>query len=253
MEISQSAYDEFDYKKVCTLSKEYDVNLWSLHLPFFPFESIEISSCDKTVRDNTVQRMTEIIKRAADTGIDKFIIHPSGEPIDDVRFERLKYAKESLSKLADVCEQNGAVICAENLPRTCLGHSIEEMKKLVADDNRIKICIDTNHITVEKPEDIILALANRIVTVHISDFDFVNERHWLPGEGKIDWKAVLKALGQIEYNGVFLYEIGYKCPETILRDRDLTATDFVKNANELFSGGDITVLSSPKPGLGMWR
>ena len=37
MEISQSAYDEFDYKKVCTLSKEYDVNLWSLHLPFFLF------------------------------------------------------------------------------------------------------------------------------------------------------------------------------------------------------------------------
>ena len=252
IEISLRSYDEFDYKEAYTLSKNYNVNIWSLHLPFVPFGLIEISSKDKQLRDSSVNRFTEIISNAAEIGIDKFVVHPSGEPIPDSdREERMKNAKESLSKIADVCEKNGAVLCVENLPRTCLGHSIEEMKELLADDSRLKMCFDTNHIIVQKPENIILAMADRIVTLHVSDFDFIDERHWLPGEGKIDWHAVLNALSQIGYKGAFMYELGYTCPKTIVRDRDLIPKDFVKNANELFNGADITVISSPKSGLGM--
>ena len=33
--------------------------------------------------------------------------------------------------------------------------------------------------------------------------------------------------------------------------KNLIPKDFVKNANELFNGADITVISSPKSGLGM--
>ena len=254
IEISESDYENFDYREVYKFSNDYGVNLWSLHLPFAPFDVIDISSKDKQLRDNTINLLTEIINKGAEIGIDKFIVHPSGEPLDDNdRNERMKYAKESLSKLSDVCEKNGAVICVEDLPRTCLGHSIEEMKKLVADDQRIKVCFDTNHITIQKPEDVILSIGDRIVTLHISDFDFINERHWLPGEGKINWQVTLNALAEIGYNGAFMYEIDYACPKTILRNRNLTAKDFVRNANELFSGSDITLISSPKPGLGMWE
>jgi len=252
IEISLRSYDGFNYKEAYALSKNYGVNIWSLHLPFVPFGLIEISSKDKTLRDSSVKRFSEIISNAAEIGIDKFVVHPSGEPIPDSdREERMKNAKESLSKLSDICEKNGAVLCVENLPRTCLGHSIEEMKELLAVDSRLKMCFDTNHIKVQNPEDIIVALADRIVTLHVSDFDFIDERHWLPGEGKINWHAVLNALNQIGYKGAFMYELGYTCPETILRNRNLTPGDFIKNANELFSGAVITVLSSPKPGLGM--
>lgn len=254
MELSEYSYDNFDYNAVKKLAKEYAVNLWSLHLPFVPFDRLEISTHDKELRNLTINTLSEIIKKGSDIGVDKFIIHPSGEPIEDNdRQERIKYAKESLSKLADVSERNNAVICVENLPRTCLGHSIDDMKQLVSNDSRLKICYDTNHITIEKPEDIILALADRIVTLHVSDFDFVNERHWIPGEGKIDWKQVMNALRHIGYNGSFMYEVGFACPNTIFRDRPLTTDDFARNANELFNGQTLTVFSSPKPNLGMWE
>lgn len=254
MELSEVSYDNFDYKKVSAMAEEFSVKLWSLHLPFAPFESIDISAIDKDLRNSTVNMQTEIIKRGTEIGIDKYIIHPSAEPIEDKdRSERMKSAKESLSRLADVCESNGGVLCVENLPRTCLGHSIEEMKELIGDDERLRICYDTNHITVEKPEEIIMALGDKIVTLHISDFDFVNERHWLPGEGKIDWKKVMKAIAEIGYSGSFMYEIGFACPKTIFRDRDLTTDDFVKNAKELFEGDNLTIFSTPKPNLGMWE
>ena len=95
-------------------------------------------------------------------------------------------------------------------------------------------------------------LADKIVTVHISDYDFINERHWLPGEGKLNWQAILNALKEIGYRGVWLYEIGFSCPHTILRDRDLTCDDFAKNAAELFANKNITIFASHKENLGMW-
>lgn len=252
IEISESNYDDFDFKNTDLIAKKYGVNIWSLHLPFFPFDEIDISS--KAIRQTTVDTLSEIIKKGADTGIDKFVVHPSGEPLDaSERTERLKYSKESLSELADICEQCGGVICVENLPRTCLGNSIEEMKLLTAEDERVKICFDTNHLLKEKPEAAIRELGDKIVTLHVSDFDFVNERHWLPGEGKINWKALMEALKSIKYDGVFMYEIGFEAPATIIRSRNLTAADFRNNANELFNGEELTVFSTPKPNLGMWE
>ena len=46
------------------------------------------------------------------------------------------------------------------------------------------------------------------MTTHISDHDYENERHWLPGEGKINWNALIGALEKIGYRGVFNYEVG---------------------------------------------
>lgn len=254
IEISEASYDGFDYKNVYSLAKEFSVNLWSLHLPFFPFDRFDISSLDHALRQATIAEFSEIIKKGADIGIDKFIIHPSGEPIENgEREERKKYSRATLSVIADICSHNGATLCVEDLPRSCIGHSIDEMRFLTSEDDRLKICFDTNHITTENPEDIIDALGDKIITLHVSDFDFINERHWLPGEGKINWKKVMNSLKRIQYSGAFMYEIGFKCPATILRDRDLTAADFNKNAHELFEDKILTVYSKQKPNLGFWE
>lgn len=253
MEISQNDYAGFDFTAAAREAVRAGVRLWSLHLPFLPFKEIDISSLDGTVRAHTVAQNSEIIRRGAAVGIDKFVIHPSGEPIADAqRADRMRAAKQSLSELADVCETAGATLCVEDLPRTCLGHSIADMQMLL-EDPRLFCCFDTNHITVEKPQDVIRALGARIITLHVSDFDFVNERHWLPGEGKIDWSAVTAALRDIGYDGVWMYEIGLACPKTIYRDRDLTHADFRRNADEVLSGKTPTVFSRPKFPLGMWE
>ena len=254
IEISQDDYDGFDFIGVKKLVKEHGINVWSLHLPFTPFEILDLSSEDKDKRRFTVEKLSEIIKPAGEAGIDKFVVHPSVEPIpDDERGDRLKYSRESLSFLADTAEKFGGIVCAEDLPRTCIGHSIEEMRFLTAEDNRLRICFDTNHITAQKPEETIIALGSKIVTLHVSDFDFVNERHWLPGEGKIDWAKVIAALEEINYGGVWMYEIDFKCPKTILRDRSLVPSDFMRNSQEILNGIKPTVFSKQKPHLGMWE
>lgn len=71
------------------------------------------------------------------------------------------------------------------------------------------------------------------MTVHISDYDYVDERHWLPGEGKINWSDMMDALDDVGYTGTFLYELSFGSTRTISRPRDLVPNDFVQNAREL--------------------
>lgn len=244
--------DALDYDALKELSCEYGLKIWSFHLPFYPFEQIDISKA--SLSDDSVKYLCNIIDKATKIGIDKFIIHASGEPIEDgERKARMECAKKSLDTLAKYAKQRGATICVEDLPRTCLGRSISDIKELISANDDLRVCFDINHLLYEDNVDFIKELGDKIVTLHVSDYDMVNERHWLPGEGKNDWQAILAELKKVGYNGPWLYEIGFECPKTIIRERALAPQDFVRNANELFENKRITILSSPKENLGYWE
>lgn len=244
--------EAYDYEKIKEWSEKYGVPVWSLHLPFCPFELLDISKPE--LAKGTVEYLCGIIDKATAIGIDKFVIHASGEPIEDEnRKSRMECAKISLDTLAKYAKQRGAIICVEDLPRTCLGREIADIKELISANDDLRVCFDTNHLLYEDNIDFIRELGDKIVTLHVSDYDGVNERHWLPGEGKIDWQAMLSELKRAGYKGPWLYEIDFACPKTILRDRALTIEDFVRNAHELFESKKTTVFSTPKPNLGFWE
>ncbi len=235
MEIScrRELCDNFDFKAAEKYSKETGVNIWSFHLPFLPFASIEISVPE--LCENTVKYFSEFIKKGADIGITKFIVHPSGERIADCdRKMRIETAQNSLFKLSEIADSEGAMICVEDLPRACLGKNSEEIKQLISVSDKLGVCFDTNHLLKEDNIHFIEQLSSRIVTTHISDYDFEDEKHWLPGEGLINWPELMTAFKKIGYNGVFMYEVGFTS-KTLERPRDLNVFDFAENAaNYLF-------------------
>lgn len=252
MEISRDKdeTDSYDYDKIKEWSEKYGIELYSFHLPFCPFAEIDISS--PALAERSIEYLKSIIDKATIIGIDKFIIHASGEPIEENdRKSRMECAKNSLNVLATYAKERGAVICVEDLPRTCLGRDSSDILELISANENLRVCFDTNHLLKEENIDFIRTVGDKIVTLHVSDYDRVNERHWLPGEGINDWQAMLFELEKIGYSGAWLYEIDYQTG-TILRDRDITDEDFVKNANELFENKPITLFSKPKPDLGYW-
>ncbi|MBQ7906528.1 MAG: sugar phosphate isomerase/epimerase [Clostridia bacterium] len=251
LSIEAEAYKTLDYDILNEWCEKYGVRVLSYHLPFFPFDALDISK--RSLADYSVKYLSSLIEEATSNGIYRFIIHPSGEPIEESeRAERLACAKESLFKLQELSSSKGATICVENLPRTCLGRSSDDILELLSAHKDLRACFDTNHLLSEDPIEFIRKVGDKIVTTHISDYDFINERHWLPGEGKLDWQAILNALKNIGYSGPWMYEINLELPSTIIRPRELVAEDFVKNANEIFEGKPLTVISTPKPNLGVW-
>ena len=86
------------------------------------------------------------------------VLHPSGEPIDNAdREASLSAAEDSLRTLAQVAREAGITLALENLPRTCLGNCSAELLELIAADDRLRICFDTNHLLGEDISDFIRA------------------------------------------------------------------------------------------------
>ena len=135
----------------------------------------------------------------------------------------------------------------ENLPRTCLGKNSEEMLELLSADPTLRICFDTNHLLGQDPVEFVEAVGEKIVTTHVSDYDFIDERHWLAGEGDMDWHRLYDALCRVGYEGAWLYELGFGNTKRIVRQRPLTCEDFARNAKEIFEGKPITVVPHEKP------
>ncbi len=247
-------YDDcevFDFEEAHKLSQKYNVKLHSFHIPFAPFERIDISKPE--LAERTIDLVKKYITQGAAVGIKYYVIHPSGEPIPaEERSARLECSKKSLAALAEFAKSLGCVIAVEDLPRSCLGNCSSDILELISAHPDLGVCFDTNHLLGEDIVEFINAVGSRIVTTHVSDYDYINERHWLPGEGLIDWDALCSALSKAGYDGYWLYEIGFEIPWSIDRERFLTCKDFKDNYDELMQGKKPTPIGTPKADLGMW-
>lgn len=247
LSLSYDLYKEVDFAAAESFARAAGVTLWSLHLPF-NHDFTDPAHFDPEVRKNTVQFDTELIKRASQIGIKYMVIHASGEPIEESdREEKMKYSKESLGKLCDAAQQGGSIIAVENLPRTCLGRNSADMLELLESDPRMVACFDTNHLLSESHADFVRRIGSHIKTLHVSDYDFINERHWLPGEGKIDWVELVGLLEEVGYDGPFMFEVSRE-PEWTINRRLLTRHDFRQNHDAVTGRRVPPLLGTPKDG-----
>ena len=243
-------YDKLDYAAIKAAADKTGITLWSFH---YPFGYYNIASLKPGRFEETVAYLSDLTRKASAIGIKRFVVHASGEPIAaEDRAECMRRAKKSLAALSQVAKECGVVIAVEDLPRTCLGNCHEDILELIGDDPTLGVCFDSNHLTLERGEDFLAVTGHRLVTVHMSDFDFFNERHWLPGEGKVDWPSMMQALDATGYSGVFLYELSFESTGTIVRKRPREPSDFAENAATLEAGLAPKPVDVPYAKLGMW-
>ena len=213
--------------RVKALLEEAGLKVWSCHLPFS--RQLDISVADPALREQNVALMERMIRLASIFGPQRLVLHPSSEPIaDEEREIRLQNSANSIGRLALSAKEIGAVLCIENLPRTCLGRDSGELMRLIADYPEVMVCFDSNHLLKEEHAHFFEAVGNRIGTIHASDYDRKDERHWLPGEGVIDWPDFLRRLQASGYKGVFMHEV--RAGETATPD------NIVKTYNEVILG-----------------
>lgn len=205
--------------------KKSTLKLNGVHISFG--STWEYSDLREEVRQNAVKLTKEIFEQVDEANPYCYILHGSWEPIPEAdREKRLAQLKKSLNELRGF---TGRKICLEDLPRTCLGNTSKEILTILRDCKGIDVCLDSNHFLKEKPEEAVIALGEYIKTTHISDYDFIDERHWLPMEGKIDWNAFLRSLEAIGYDGAFNYEVG-----------GASAEEIKENAEKLFENYELS-------------
>lgn len=213
LEIGIPAYfyaDNLDLtiKKFKEVKAEADltgIGLWSGHLSYGG--GTDISITDKVKRRDAIDRLkNQIVLAGTHMGIKYFVLHASFEPIaDQERPTRIANAKAAIQELQHAADEIGVTVCVESLPRTCLGNTPEELMELIQGTNA-KICFDVNHYSKGTTEHFIEVASSKIATVHLSDFEFGGECHWLPGQGKIAWGELLHLLEEAGYEGVLMSE-----------------------------------------------
>ena len=248
-------YADFPYAAFAVHARDCGVEIRSFHLPFYTDETVDPASLDPEIRRRTAELHAHYVRIAASMGAKIAVVHACLEPVADAdRAERIDRAKDSMAALAEVGAAEGVTVCVENLPRSCLGNTSAELEDIVSCDPRLRVCFDTNHLLLESHADFLSRLGPLVATLHVSDYDFVNERHWLPGEGRIDWRALADGLDAIGYADAFNYELSFLGnPKTVARDRDLTAADLVRNAREIEARAPLTVHGAGGlPDLPLW-
>ena len=207
---SGKAAREYDYienpELILNSAKRNDVSFWSYHLT--PPKDM---GC--TNHNTAIESLEKEIYNALRLGIKTIVIHPSYvSAFEEKRDEKFKKSISSLKHLVGLCDRKGLKLAVEDMPRDGLGSHSSEILTYLTEIPKIDLCFDTNHIisqtNAEFLDDLIAnKMHGRVRTIHISDYDFIDEKHWLPKEGINDWEAIFSRLELLEYNGPFMYEV----------------------------------------------
>ena len=177
-------------------------------------------------------RIVRSLEISAIFGAEIAIVHPlhysEYHGHEEEWFERNMAFYRSLLPYA---EKFGVKIAVENMfrrdpRRKYIAHDTcsrkEEFARYVDTLNSeyIVACLDLGHVGLpvqdDEAYDVVRYLGHdRIKALHVHDNDYQNDRHVPPYYGMMNWTEIAKALGEIDYTGVFTYEIGYRSVETI--------------------------------------
>ena len=198
--------DYLDYVlKVKAAADFYGVPFNQAHAPF-----ATMRDGDEEYNAKMMPRVKRSIEIAGILGAKAIIVHP-------VAFKENQFEKNMAmyNELLPAAKAAGVKIALENMwgrdpetrkiiPNVC--STAEDFPRYVdaLPSEYFTACLDLGHcgLVGEDAADMIRALGHdRLTCLHIHDNDGINDSHVMPFLGTIKWKAVAKALHDIDYSG----------------------------------------------------
>jgi sugar phosphate isomerase/epimerase len=211
IEILDDGTHELDKKRVAVLkeaAKSYNLE-YSLHAPF---ADINIASPSKTMLAASMKRLKESMVYANSMDAKLWVFHPGAKtgigqfyPGSD-----WKQNNQSIQQLSKEAEELGLNIALENLPAKYyfFMSKAEDFTRFFRETNLpVGIVMDLGHANLEgQSEPFFKLLADKIVHIHASDNDGVEDQHLGIGQGKIDYDWFAETLKKIGYDKSVIIE-----------------------------------------------
>ena len=168
------------------------------------------------VMDTLVRQMEMLDAMGVPCGV----LH--GDPMQNVDIpyqEKIEKNVAAIRELLDKASHTKIKLCIENLQHIFKG--IDEILYVInkIGSDRLGICLDTGHLNLtatSSQREFILKAGSLLEALHIADNEGITDQHIIPfGRGNVDFFEVVKALREVNYQGLFNYEIGGdagKCP-----------------------------------------
>ena len=207
-------------ENVKRISDEYTLPITQTHAPF----SFSGWKDPKEYEEFIIPAIKRSVIISAMMGAKVAVVHPlhhfTYKGHEEEIFEK---NMEFYRSLIPICKEYGIKVGIENMFQRELlrGHisfdtcaTIPEFLRYVdtLDSEYMVACLDIGHVglptTDDEAWDFIRALGHdRLQSLHVHDNDYRMDKHTLPYYGKIDWARVTEALGEIDYQGDFTYEL----------------------------------------------
>jgi sugar phosphate isomerase/epimerase len=191
---------------------ELGLEAYSFHAPFA--DHIDMSSLDAGTRANALKEMLDAAEAAAILRVHYLVVHPGPEsamiPPRGETLQRMENVVGVLNQLARRCHALGISCVLENkLPHLLFGKTSDILWILDALDSvEVGVCLDTGHAAISGDlHNLVLKLAGHLKMIHANDNRGVHDDHLPPGDGRIDWESLLREMGRIGFEGVFILEL----------------------------------------------
>ena len=192
--------------------RDLSLHLNSLHIHLEKFDSdFDLATLESTPQEKTLIAYCEAVDAMEILGGGILVTHhiQIPEPDDILHMEKRSAFLDNLHTIAEYAAPKGVSLALENTSR---GYTREPTRlvKLITDlgDPNVGICIDTGHRNIiGDPVEALRIAGDRLIATHLHDNHGEQDEHLLPGLANIDWDGVVEVLNDIEYRGVFMYEL----------------------------------------------
>ena len=197
--------EKYEPKKVKKMLKKYGLKVSSIAGMYLWKDEIkrDLASSDKKIREQTIIYLFKCIDYAQLMGAKLVIVVPAAvsklTPSLSKK-EDWKNSVKAVQEVAKYAEKKDILLAIEPINRyeTYLVNSIQDALYYACEVNssHVKIMADTFHMNIEErdiPEAIRIA-GNNLINVHIADSNRCSV-----GRGHINFKALIKALKEINY------------------------------------------------------
>jgi len=181
----------------------------------FRYPSI-LCSLNEAVRRDSVQYIKDEIDTALRLGAPSVSLCPGmtlyGEDVD----KGWSQLRKSIMELLDYTEGTDLLLLIEPAHRaeSTLILTVDDGLRMIEEigSERLGILLDTGHAHVngEDLAEAVRKLAGVPLHIHIDDNHGDSDAHLIPGEGSIDFKPFVQALGEIDYQGFLSAELGFQ-------------------------------------------
>lgn len=168
-----------------TRVKEAGLEIFNIHMASSK-ESFMWSD-DESLRKRTVDPVKHTIEEIADHGLHNLVVHLCDS--SDIPAPN-KHLLKSVEELIPVAEANHTVLSLENTWRSDYLEAVWREFPV----KELGFCFDTSHSNLRDHFYLLEQYSHLLSAYHLSDNDGIEDRHWLPFDGGIDFTRVMPFL-----------------------------------------------------------
>lgn len=188
-----------------------------IHGPFWGFK---IDSQDPLIRAVVTKRLMQGLDACEAIGATQMVVHSPYTTWDyqnldnnpGSRDQLIERVHQTLDPVVARAEDQGVELVIENIEDMDPNDRVELVYSF--DSQAVRVSIDTGHAHLAHsthgapPVDYYVdAAAEMLAHIHVQDVDGYADRHWLPGEGTINWRAVFRAVGRLKVKPRLIIEV----------------------------------------------